>query len=770
MDQINAFIAKNQSNFTADTELELRHGTFSGKFFNSSITIGEFIRIKHLMSKPIITGINDTNFYKFPYRQRKIDGESVWIKKDKIDHIDLPEINMRVALTTERCSSFKDLIQEYNIRNPKGFFAPQKVTLLRKKTRYSENFGSWRLDLTMVENYKFIDHRWALIDTVYECELELIDNDKPYNALEGLCAIIFQENNYYKLTKSTKFIGNQPKTLERKDLIKLTKSAYSLTDKVDGDRMFLLCGGVNGNKLIDKKMGMIDMIGTSGLEGTLLDGEYLSKTKQFLAFDILYYNGECVMNKILQERHTILDSVIKSINNPNIIAKTFYYSVKPSQDISFVIYSENIFKESLRLWESRGSVVLDGLIYTPLNETYNQKTNTYKWKDSITIDVLIRDMQFYAGDRGKMVRVADRIHFDHGFECNEEISDGEIGEFYFDNDSGIWKLLRLRKDKKFPNAILTVKSALTAIKQAITIQDLSEINGDNTGMQYNIAGKTNSRRNGESDIGYRKFHNLVKNNLVEYKSDSGSFLLDLGAGKGGDLMKWERAGYTHVLAIDSSWQHIFGPNGFHERYRNIKDKLNVKVTIIWGDVLKPIRNGEAGLNPEESKKLKMFFKEHKSLKFDKITCNFAVHYFMRTQELWSDYTRNVRLLLKKGGLFVGTYLDGNQICPGDYHGSNGDLIYTLKIVGDNGPPVFNGDIEEYWGNVPEISVKTMQWEHFIDEPVIFPKLMEQFMKKMKFKKEPVPETFEEYYNLLGVSLSEDEQKISFMHRVFIYKK
>jgi hypothetical protein len=765
MEQLKTFIAKHHASLDAHTELELRRGTFSGKFFNASITLDEFNRIKDLLHNPIITKINDTNFYKFPYRQRKIKTEkhSVWIKKEKIDQLDLPSLGIRIVIATEVTKTFNELLSEFNIRNPKGFFSPNKVYLLRKKTRYSEIHGAWRSDLTMVENYKFIDGRWKLMDTIYEYELEMMNSNNFINQLETLLPTMFRENYYYQLTNNTKFIGNQPKTLERKDLIKLTQTGYTLTDKVDGDRMFLMIS--DSVQLINKKLECIDIPGVMGPRGTILDGEYISKTKQFLAFDILYYSGECVMAHGLETRHFYLDKALSLINSDLITAKTFYYSEPPMHDISFVIYSDNIFKESLKMWDGRVEGSLDGLIYTPLHEHYKYSTNTYKWKDSITIDVMVHNKQFYSRDRSKTVCVADHIVFEHGFTFSEEIPNGEIAEFEFKD--GSWKLLRLRKDKKVPNAILTIKSALLAIKQNITIQDISEINGDNTGMQYNAPGKTKIRRNEDADIGYRKFHNLVKNELVAYKK-TGSFLLDLGAGKGGDLMKWEQAGYTHVLAIDSSWQHIYGPNGFHERYQKIKDKLNVKITIIWGDVLKPIRNGEAGLNKEETKKLKVFFKEHVSLKFDKITCNFAVHYFMKNLELWTDYMRNVRLLLKKGGLFVGTYLDGNIISQGEYF-KDGKLIYTLKCKEDS--EIKYTTIEEYWKNVPEISVKTLQWDHFIDEPVIFPELLEQLMSGMKFKKDrDIQETFLEHYKTLNVSLSLDEQRLSFMHRVFVYRK
>lgn len=779
MDQINAFITKHQSKITSETELELRIGSFNGKYFNSSITIEEFLRIKSLLTNPTIINSNDTSFYKFPYRQRKIrdnsKSPSVWIKKEKIDVLDIPELNIRIAFAIEKTNTFKNLIHKFNIHNPNGFFAPKNVTLLRKKTRYSEVLTSWRVDLTKIENFKYIDKKWILIDVIYEFELELINNDNPIQNLLPLSSLFFTPNYYYLLTKTNKFIGNQPKTLERKDMIKLTNSPYSLTDKVDGTRMMLLIYD-NHALLIDKKFQTIYLDDGSGvfpfieditsLNGTLIDGEYLSKTKQFLAFDILYYQNENIMSKNLNERHEMLDIVLKNIHSPKIIAKTFYYSIKPEKNISFVIYSKNIFIESKRLWESENKErELDGLIYTPILESYTYKTNTYKWKDEITIDVTVKNNEFYANERGKLVKLNDRLISDTKFHYNgtKKIKNNSIVEFMYKNNS--WEILRIRKDKKYPNAILTIKSALLAIKECISIHDVTEINPENTGMQYNVTGKSMKKRNKDVDIGYRRFHNQIKNYLIDYKSNENSFLLDLGAGKGGDMIKWNQAGYTHVLAIDSSWQHIYGENGFIERYNKMKDKINVKITIIWGDVTKNIRSGEAGLNNEESTKLKAFFKTHKALKFDKITCNFAIHYFMKSQELWNQYTRNVKLLLKKNGLFVGTYLNGHKVQMKDFF-HNQQLIYSIKFDKELN---YNSE-ENFWDNVPEISIKTLQWDHYIQEPVIFPELLEKLMKKIKFKKEEVHESFEDYTSLLNNPLTPDEKVISFMHNIFIYKK
>jgi hypothetical protein len=760
MDVINTFITKSKHLINdSGIELEIRIGTFNGKLFNSGINLTEFTRIKNLLINPIITNTNDTYFYNFPYRQSKNrdSGISIWTNKIKINHENIPEYNIRVAISNEVTKTFKDIIQEFNIKTPSCFFAVSTVTLLRKKTRYSEYLNSWRIDLTMVENFKYFNNKWNLIDTVYEVELEAINdmqNTIELNEIMSNRLNILNPNYYYKLTKNCKFIGNQPKTLERKDLINLAETNYSLTDKVDGERLFLLC--CENTCLIDRKMNTVNLPRINNLDGTLIDGEYLFKTKQFLAFDLLYYKNENIMNKTLEERHLLLDSVLNSIKPSDTLIikpKTFYYSIEPRIPISFVKYSENIFKESILLWKERinQSINLDGLIYTPINETYNYNTNTFKWKNDITIDVLVMNKQYYASNRGKLILLGNEYKFSNKININNE-----IGEFSFNTTTGQWNLLRIRTDKKIPNAILTIKSAWLAIKQNITIENISEIDLKNTGMQYNTTGKSIKVRKSESDIKYRCFHNSIKKLIIDYKDDTennNKFLLDLGTGKGGDMMKWKNTGYKNILAIDSSWEHIYGPNGFLERYNKIKDTelKDLSITFIWGDVSKNIRSGDAGLNPKEKTKLKNYFKQYPRLKFDKITCNFAIHYFLLSDTMWNGFIKNIKLLIIKNGLFIGTYLNANKIIEGEFY-KNDKLIYTLKRKND-----------------AEISVKTLQWNHFIDEPLLYPEFLNTELEKIKLKKEIGPESFEEFYSEKD-GLSVDEKRISFMHNIFIYKK
>jgi Zn-finger protein len=178
-----------------------------------------------------------------------------------------------------------------------------------------------------------------------------------------------------------------------------------------------------------------------------------------------------------------------------------------------------------------------------------------------------------------------------------------ITELLYDIQDNIWKPITIRHDKTRPNATLTVISIIKAITENITLDDILKF----LLSPYNTPGKILTFRQDKIDIKYRKFHNYVKNYLISYGQQHSTdqrprTLLDLGCGKGGDIMKWINNGYTDVLAIDFSHTHLYGPNGFAERYEKVKDKINI--TFVWGDVLKPL--SICGMNDIENDKLITF--------------------------------------------------------------------------------------------------------------------------------------------------------------------
>lgn len=310
---------------------------------------------------------------------------------------------------------------------------------------------------------------------------------------------------YSSLVKSNKFIGNQPKTLERENMHLLTRD-YMVTDKADGQRMFLF-SIKRGTFLIDNHLNAT-RYECSLPENTLIDGEFING--QFLAFDCLFYKGEDKRKNNLMERLSFL-------SRENLKIKQFL-------DI----------QECKNVWNRDYDYTLDGLIFTPLNQGYTG--SIFKWKPNHTMDVYVDDdfnLYAWSGKDKKNILILSFFKptkIVETLETTPTITTNAIVELDYDTIDHIWYQKCVRKDKTKPNAILTVQGVIKAITENITINDIFS----SLESEYQTPGKTNFERNTKIDINYRKFHNKIKNYLISYPQTR-KILLDLGCGKGGIL-------------------------------------------------------------------------------------------------------------------------------------------------------------------------------------------------------------------------------------------
>lgn len=730
-------------------ELEIRLGKFKKNFIPGVKEIS-FKKILQLFNDWNECEIDETIFKHIPEKQRKNIG---WILKDKVYQCDNRQENIRISLNLETVYTFKDILERHNASN--NSFTKEQIQMFRKKKRYSRIFEKiWKLDLTKVEVFKIENNNWVKDGIVYECEIELSTFDTIDNVIqvfENLWKKISPIHYgsmiypfYSHLVKSNKFIGNQPKTLERENMFLLTKD-YMVTDKADGQRMFLI-STPKGLFLIDNLLNSQPYYFNQIIpEGTLIDGEYVDG--KFLAFDCLFYKNQDVRKLHLLERLDIL-SVI------NVETKIFV-------DI----------KDINNLWEKRNNFGyrLDGLIFTPKYEGYDG--NILKWKDEHTIDVYVdTNKNLYAWSSKEKSNVLLDSFFKptnvvKTLDISPNIQENCIVELTYDPIDDVWLQKKIRNDKTKPNAILTIMGVIKAISDNITINDIKT----SLESEYKTPGKTKKEREETLDIQYRKFHNQVKNFLIQYPEKNRKYLLDLGCGKGGDIMKWIKAGYTDVLAIDNSHTHIYGPNGFNERYEKVKNKINI--TFIWGDVTKPL--ADCGLNEIEKDKIKPWL----SVKFDMISCQFAIHYFLSDKNMWMMFMRNIQLFLKQGGYFVGTFLNAHHLekLDNEHHFKiNDKIFYTLK---HNNPTYIEYNQKNlihrylaFWKTKRDkIKIHTSEWNDEIEENVIFPEHLEMLLEKCKLTK-VANDSFVVLIEKFKPSLLKDEELLSSLHNYFIYQQ
>jgi SAM-dependent methyltransferase len=165
-------------------------------------------------------------------------------------------------------------------------------------------------------------------------------------------------------------------------------------------------------------------------------------------------------------------------------------------------------------------------------------------------------------------------------------------------------------------------------------------------------------------------HNNVKHRLYEQFTKSGSSLIDIGCGKGGDLHKWEHLGIRSVLAVDISPSHIK-----EAKMRLIgKRTMNTRVTFLEADAFRDdiaSRDGQV---------------------YDAMSCMFGLHYASRDESSINRAFQNASSSLKPGGVFFGVCADGDMVIKG------GNISNEIIRI------IIRPDPSEKWGRAYEFSL------------------------------------------------------------------
>lgn len=307
------------------------------------------------------------------------------------------------------------------------------------------------------------------------------------------------------------------------------------------------------------------------------------------------------------------------------------------------------------------------------------------------------------------------------------------------------------------------------IKKMKLIHNTLLSNNNNIHMN---GGYKNRKRTNSSIYSLRLFHNWIKNKLI---SDSKLYfqnlnndnpkLLDLAVGRGGDLYKWKNNNIKTVVGFDIDNDSINGNNGAKSRYNKLRDKDNYNYSFYVMDLYK-----ENSL--DQIKKI-----TDNIYPFDIVSCQFAIHYFFKSETILDNFIKIVSNMLDKDGIFIGTTLDGNKI-KNLLSKNNGHLdlpLVGLKEIDFHNDSTYSQtylmrlgdktDVDHYFNKVkPEGSI-----EYLVD--------LDELVKVCKkYSLEPIQiSSFENMYELYKQSnkfknLSNDEMLPSFLNFLFIFKK
>jgi ribA/ribD-fused uncharacterized protein len=367
------------------------------------------------------------------------------------------------------------------------------------------------------------------------------------------------------------------------------------------------------------------------------------------------------------------------------------------------------------------------------------------------------------------------------------VEDNTIIECVRNLDTDRWEILRTRYDKthqyrvlheaQFGNDVQTANSIWTNIHVPVTEEMLTSCSSNPPDDTF------------EDDLYYRDdlgsrdrvlkdtyaFHNKIKALMFTQNVKPGTTLLELAMGRGGDLLKWRETRPSRVVGFDISSGNLNSPvQGACVRYireqgQHRSDRLPPAL-FIAGDMTTPLYEQDnryvrilSGLEPAPTPYLQQFAG---LVHFDAISCQMAMHYACTSEEVFRVFVKN---LVDHGkGVFFGTCMDGAAV----YSLMMGKKSHLFRsdgqIFGEIVKSYSDGDSwHEEFGQM--ISVKLESFERAMDEALVpFGKVTE-ILAQSGYELVS-SEMFSDLYTKQTITLTQEQQAFSFLHRSFVFKR
>lgn len=326
-----------------------------------------------------------------------------------------------------------------------------------------------------------------------------------------------------------------------------------------------------------------------------------------------------------------------------------------------------------------------------------------------------------------------------------------------------WNILRTRWDKtesvnrfkkKYGNYKTVAASTWETIKQAVTINDMYNlslpdkylVNKNNLLNRLGtvIRKKPTGYFQKKSNLGYalRQFTNWVKSVLIYTycgKYNMKKTVLDIGFGRGADILKYFYAQINELVAIDYDYDALYSTyDSASKRYKQSKHMPGFpKMNFIQADCgsLLTLEDQKKAIPNYAKESSKIFNKVLNNKKFDVIVSNLAIHYMFRNDESVKNLFSNFNTYLKSKGYVVLTLFDGDLVMDI----LKGNNKYTSYRIDEEGNKVKyyeiikkfpNNKLENKSGNAIDVYMSWFMEEgNFQEEYLISKKYMIDIMKK-----------------------------------------
>jgi 2-polyprenyl-3-methyl-5-hydroxy-6-metoxy-1,4-benzoquinol methylase len=639
----------------------------------------------------------------------EIEIELAHVTKEELDNLTIMQ-NIKTRLKTY----LELLLTEVNIGLPiapaslclKGLNSYLKATsifndkLKRSKKDAKNLYQSTLIDLHsyfMTVNIQTLALKHVLENKLFSNETKKSedDTDTPYyftDKADGIRALVFIDN------EGMAFLITRP-TIKQTTIIKTSNEIAEIQSANPKQMLQIFFTGIRYED--------------ESVYNSLLDGEYLHivvegfKKPYFLTFDILILNSKDVTNKEFNDRFNSTDYFrqfdVKSESqfDLSIKAKTFYpYTPSifsalmrstPPKIVQKIASHDGIVSLTYNM-DGVLSYTLDGLVFQPRTSEKSywpvgKKTwaDVYKWKPSYmaTVDMRLsydektnvpiisktenaltiegssvttmyaifkayverRDIPSDYFCLAKIINGVPRTETEDG-SLGEPIRKGSIVECRLSSETigshkKHWVPIKIRHDKTKANDVEIYDGILNTVENSpVTLESLS-IRGGGLG--------------GSKEIKVNKINRDISNRIiVEETMDKVDLkvtqlnLLDIGCGRMKSGTAWTELSQKisqvklNVVGIDEADVSSIN-NSMHEYAK--RHKVSFTSKFIHGNFNSDFKDQAtviSNINLEY---------------FDVVTCNFAIHYSMGSEETFRTFVKNVSQTLKLNGLFIGSYMN-----------------------------------------------------------------------------------------------------------------
>jgi hypothetical protein len=359
------------------------------------------------------------------------------------------------------------------------------------------------------------------------------------------------------------------------------------------------------------------------------------------------------------------------------------------------------------------------------------------------------------------------------------VNDNTVIEIIYENNSAIphpyrWKILRTRWDKtesvirhkkNYGNYKDTAEKVWKSMCESVTIDEICKLAksenyiSQQKQLKLRIDTKVISSERGQDKYyqkisnlikPMKKFHNWLKTNIIQTYCSEGrenidgkkyrKTILELGIGRGGDIMKYYHARVQECVGIEPNFSNLFSAlDSAMVRYNKNKKMFPQfpKHTFIQGNAKIPLvadlqEKSLTNMTPENKQNISMIFNNKRQ--FDVISIMFAIHYLFETQQTVDDLMHTIKTYLKKDGYMICTLFDANRVMKL----LNGKESYTSYYTNDEGHrnklfeiiKRFKGDVKDVPGQPIDVHMDWISEEDSYEtEYLITPKLLINSMKQ-----------------------------------------